>query len=66
MAYYWVTEAQKYIQSLGFGITLPPDQHGVAGYPHQPVGQSTTRTRGTSTTCCASARAAWTTPKMPR
>jgi hypothetical protein len=24
MAYYWVTEAQKYIQSLGFGTTLPP------------------------------------------
>jgi hypothetical protein len=23
MAYYWVTEAQKYIQSLGFGTTLP-------------------------------------------
>ena len=21
MAYYWMTEAQKYIQSLGFGIT---------------------------------------------
>jgi len=24
MAYYWITEAQKYIQSLGFGSTLPP------------------------------------------
>ena len=24
MAYYWVTEAQKYIQRLGFGTTLPP------------------------------------------
>ena len=23
MAYYWVTQAQKYIQSLGFGSTLP-------------------------------------------
>src|SRR6476659_168746 len=23
MAYYWVTEAQRYIQSLGFGSTLP-------------------------------------------
>ena len=23
MAYYWVTEAQKYIQSLGFGVTRP-------------------------------------------
>lgn len=24
MAYYWVTEAQRYIQSLGFGVTLRP------------------------------------------
>jgi hypothetical protein len=24
MAYYWVTQAQRYIQSLGFGSTLPP------------------------------------------
>jgi hypothetical protein len=24
MAYFWITEAQKYIQSLGFGLTLPP------------------------------------------
>ncbi len=24
MAYYWITEAQKYIQSLGFGSSLPP------------------------------------------
>jgi hypothetical protein len=24
MAYYWITEAQKYIQSLGFGVTRPP------------------------------------------
>jgi hypothetical protein len=24
MAYYWVTEAEKYIQSLGFGSSLPP------------------------------------------
>jgi len=24
MAYYWITEAQKYIQSLGFGTSLPP------------------------------------------
>jgi hypothetical protein len=23
MAYYWITEAQKYVQSLGFGSTLP-------------------------------------------
>ena len=29
MAYYWVTEAQKYIQSLGFGSTLRPVSCGV-------------------------------------
>ena len=28
MAYYWVTEAQKYIQSLGFGSTLRPVNKG--------------------------------------
>src|SRR4051795_7998974 len=24
MAYYWITEAQRYLQTLGFGSTLPP------------------------------------------
>jgi zinc metalloprotease ZmpB len=24
MAYYWITESQKYLQSLGFGVWLPP------------------------------------------
>jgi hypothetical protein len=24
MAYYWITEAQKYLQALGFGVHLPP------------------------------------------
>ena len=24
MAYYWITQAQRYIQSLGFGSTLRP------------------------------------------
>ena len=37
MAYYWVTEAQKYIQSLGFGTHAPGRQQGVAGHPDQPV-----------------------------
>ena len=50
MAYYWITEAQKYIQSLGFGSTLAAGQQGVAGHPDQPVRRSTTRSRGTSTT----------------
>ena len=37
MAYYWVTEAQKYIQSLGFGSTRRAGQQGIAGHPDQPV-----------------------------
>ncbi len=39
MAYYWVTEAQRYIQSLGFGSTAAAGEHGVAGPPDQPVGR---------------------------
>jgi hypothetical protein len=27
MAYYWITTAQRYIQSLGFGTELPPVNH---------------------------------------
>ena len=37
MAYYWVTEAQLYLQSLGFGSTLRPVEQRVAGRPYQPV-----------------------------
>ena len=39
MAYYWITEAQKYIHSLGFGETPPRDQQPPAARPHQPVGR---------------------------
>src|ERR1044072_7039138 len=31
MAYYWITEAQKYIQSLGFGVT----RRGIDNQPHR-------------------------------
>ena len=38
MAYYWITEAQKYIQSLGFGTSTAPVEQRVAGRSDQPVG----------------------------
>ena len=39
MAYYWITEAQKYIQSLGFGDARPAGQQGAAARSDQPVGR---------------------------
>ena len=38
MAYYWITEAQKYLQSLGLH-GLPGDPRRGDRRPHQPVGQ---------------------------
>ena len=65
MAYYWATEAQKYIQSLGFGSTrraVNKESQDI-----RPVrSASITRSSWTSTTCCASARAASTTLRTPR
>ena len=38
MAYYWITEAQRYIQSLGFGDRrCPPVNIAVAARAHQPA-----------------------------
>jgi len=67
MAYYWITHAQEYIQSLGFGSggTLPP----INEEPQRlrtTSGASTTRSRPRTRTRCASARAASTTPTTPR
>jgi zinc metalloprotease ZmpB len=67
MAYYWVTEAQRYIQSLAFR----------SGGPLRPInerpqhirinqGGSTTRSRRTSRTSSASGRAGSTTPRTAR
>jgi hypothetical protein len=65
MAYYWVTTAQKYIQSL-----VSASRAGRSTRSRRTSGStrsgSTTRTPGTSTTSCASARAASTTPRTPR
>src|SRR4051794_31073971 len=65
MAYYWVTTAQRYIQSLGFGVTRRPVNEESQDVRIDHTG-STTRSPGTSTTTCASARAASTTPRTPR
>ena len=37
MAYYWVTQAQLYLQSLGFGDDAAADQPRVAGHPGEPA-----------------------------
>ena len=67
MAYYWVTEAQKYIHSLGFGETAAADRQPAAGGADQPVRATTTRSPPTiPRTSCASARAASTMPRTPR
>ena len=64
MAYYWITEAQTYIQSLGFGSRGAPINNAAAGRADQPARASTTRSRPTiRRTSSASARAASTTPR---
>ena len=67
MAYYWITQAQEYIQSLGFGSggrsrRSTRSRSGCASTS----GASTTRSRPRTRTRCASARAASTTPRTPR
>ena len=68
MAYYWITEAQKYIQSLGFGTgTYPAVNMQSQRRADQPARGRTTRSRPTTRrTSSASARAASTTPRTPR
>ena len=66
MAYYWITEAQKYIQSLGFGSVLRPIEQAAAEGADQPVGADNSFETDSRRTSCASARAASTTPRTPR
>ncbi|HKG52671.1 MAG TPA: hypothetical protein VKB04_00315 [Anaerolineales bacterium] len=55
MGYYWVTEAQKYIQSLGFGTTRRPiNMELIIPIP------------GISTMSCVSAKAVWTMLRTPK
>ena len=66
MAYYWMTEAQKYIHSLGFGVTRRPVNNG-RRTRESTSGGWTTRSRPTiRRTSSASVRAGSTTPRTPR
>ena len=57
MAYYWITEA----------ASRAPGRYSTRGSTSASTsGARTTRSSGTSTTCCASARATSTTPRTPR
>ena len=66
MAYYWMTEAQKYIHSLGFGVTRRPIDNEPQNVRINQCGP-TTRSRPTiRRTSSASARAGSTTPRTAR
>ena len=64
MAYYWITEAQKYLQRLGFTGSRRSSTRGSTSASTS--GVRTTRSSGTSTRSCGSARAMSTTPRTPR
>ena len=67
MAYYWVTEAQKYIQSLGFGTgTFPPVNMESQRVRINQLGDDNSFATDHRRTSSASARAASTTPRTPR
>ena len=66
MAYFWITEAQKYIQSLGFGTKYPPVNKRVSGRADQPWGQDNSFETDHPKDELASARAVSTTPRTPR
>ena len=65
MAYYWITEAQKYIQSLGFGSSLPitTSRNEFASTSWESITHSRPTIRGWRS---ASGRAASTTRRTPR
>ena len=65
MAYYWITQAQRYIQSLGFGAALPGvNRRQVACGSTSSAG--TTRSSATPRPTSRSGRAASTTPRTRR
>ena len=68
MAYYWITEAQKYIHTLGFGESRRPIDNPTSRRRcgSTSLGRITRSPPTTPRTSCASARAAWTTPRTPR
>jgi hypothetical protein len=68
MAYFWTTEAQKYLRSLGF--TGAPRQLRASTRNHRTCGSTsgarTIPSPGTNTTTSSSARVASTTPRTAR
>ena len=67
MGYYWVTQAQRYIQSLGFGSTLPAvNKRQQLLRINQFGGDNSFYREGTGKLTITSARAASTTPRTPR
>ena len=65
MAYFWMTEAKKYIQSLGFGSTRPPVNRSrrTSASNEWGLDNSFETTRSEALTSSASVRAASTTPR---
>jgi len=66
MAYYWITESQKYIQSLGFGTKYPPVNKESQDVRINQLGTTTRSRRTIRRTRSATARAVSTTPRMPK
>ena len=69
MAYYWVTEAQLYLQSLGFGGAngdLPAVNAESQDIRINQYGGDNSFSVRTRSDLLRSARAAWTTPRTPR
>ena len=66
MAYYWITEAQKYIQSLGFGSVLRPVNMQPQKVRLNQLGYDNSFATTSRRPSCASARAASTTPRTRR
>ena len=68
MAYYWVTQAQLYIQSLGFGLGRCRRSTSGSSWCGSTSSAATTRSTAPApaSSPSPSARAAWTTPRTPR
>ena len=66
MGYFWVNQAQEYLQSLGFGSTLAGHHQRAVLGEDQPVRRRQQLPDRQAATGSGSARAASTTPRTPR
>ena len=66
MAYYWVTEAQKYLHTLGFGETRRPVNDRPQAVRINQLGYDNSFATDHPKMSSASARAASTTPRTAR